>query len=52
MTQTLNLALLNFPVPFDREIDASGTTIGVGIVQRSHPITFSSQPFCNKLQWS
>ncbi|WVY94257.1 hypothetical protein V8G54_033345 [Vigna mungo] len=43
------LALPNFSQPFILQTDASGATMGVVLVQDSHPIAYFSKVFCPRL---
>lgn len=49
MTQAPVLALPNFNVPFEVEIDASGTGLGAFFMLHNHPIAYFSKQFCPKL---
>jgi len=50
MTQAPILASPDFTMPFILETDASGTTIGVVLIQKSCPIAFFSKQLCPRLQ--
>ena len=49
MTTTPVLSLPDFTIPFVVETDASGTGMGVILMQRSHPIAYFSKQFYPKL---
>lgn len=49
MKQALVLSLPNFELPFVVETDASGTTMGVVLMQQGHPLAFFSKPFGPRL---
>ena len=49
MTSALILALPNFAKPFIVRTDASGTTMGVVLMQLNHPIAFFSKAFRPRL---
>lgn len=49
MTQAPVLALPNFSSPFVIETDASGSGMGVVLLQKNHPIAYFSKQFCPKL---
>jgi len=49
MTESLVLALPNFMVSFQLETDASGSAMGVILMQHDHLIAFFSKPFCPRL---
>lgn len=49
MTTSPILALPQFDLPFTVEIDASGITMGVFLVQQGHPIAFFSKTFCPRV---
>lgn len=50
MTQAPVIATPNFSLPFTVEIGTSGTTLGVVLLQNSHPIAYYSKVFCPHLQ--
>lgn len=50
MTQVPVMAPPDFTIPFILEIDASGTAMGVVLIQRAHPIAFHSKILCNRLR--
>lgn len=50
MTNTLVLAIPNFSLPFILETDASGSAMGVVLMQDNHPIAFFSKQLSPQLQ--
>lgn len=44
------LANTNFSLPFTIETDASGSAMGVVLLQLEHPIAYFSKVFCPRLQ--
>lgn len=50
MTNTLVLAIPTFSLPFILETDASGSAMGVVLMQDNHPIAFFSKQLSPQLQ--
>lgn len=42
----------DFTILFTLETDASGTSMGVILLQNSHPIAYYSKAFYSRIQWA